>query len=144
LQFEGGKVDNQELQPLSVFDLAQLIWADAMARDGGHLTNRDMAKLTGIPRATWSKLMVGPRDIQPSPKTFMVLSAYLSTLKPPLKTESGFVVNQTWETLQSMDALYRRSHQMSPADAMAELQKLRRREQELLAIILESASDRSQ
>lgn len=128
------------LESLSVFNLVQLIWADAMKRSEGHLTSRKMAKLTGIANSTWHKLMTGTGALKPSPKTYMLLAAYLNKSKPPLETEDGFVIPCDWDALQSLDEAYRRSGAMSASEAMAELKKLRDRESELISIIFDIAN----
>ena len=129
------------LETLSVFHLVQLIWTDAMKRSSGHLTSRGMGQLTGIPNSTWHKLVAGNGTLRPAPKTYMLLADYLSKLKPPLMTESGFIIPCDWDALQALDEAYRRSGTMSAADAMAELRELRSRETELLEIIFDSANN---
>ena len=128
------------LDTLSVFHLVQLIWTDAMKRSSGHMTSREMGKLTGIPNSTWHKLIAGNGTLRPSARTYMLLADYLSKVKPPLVTESGFIIPCNWETLQALDEAYRRSGTMNAADAMAELRELRSRETELLEIIFDSTS----
>ena len=129
------------LDTLSVFHLVQLLWANAMKRSSGHLTSREMAKLTGIANSTWHKLIAGNGTLRPAPKTYMLLADYLSKLKPPLMTVDGFIVPCDWDALQALDEAYRRSGAMSAADAMAELRELRSRETELLEIIFDSANN---
>lgn len=131
-----------DFEALSVFVLASHIREDLQRRTGSIVRMRDLESATGISRSNWSKLLSGPRDVQPSDKTFMLLSAYLQGLETPLVIE-GFVVNQNWETLRAMDLLFRRQNEMSVADAIAELKQLRKREEELLAIILSLSEDRS-
>lgn len=129
------------LDSLSVFSLVQLIWADAVKRSAGHVTSREMAELTGIPNSTWSKLMIGSKTLKPSIKTFMLLACYLNKLKPPLETESGFVIPADWAALQALDEAYRQSIEMSASDAMAELRKIRVRESELIEIMFDIANN---
>lgn len=123
------------LDSLSVFVLVRLIWADAIKRSGGHVTSREMAKLTGITNSTWHKLMAGSETLRPAAKTFMLLACYLNRIKPPLETEDGFTIPADWNALQALDEAYRRHGAMSAADAMIELKKIRRREDELIEII---------
>ena len=125
------------LDNLSVFALVQLIWTDAVKRSGGHLTSRDMAKLTGIANSTWHKLMTGSGALRPATRTYMLLADYLSKLKPSLETEDGLVIPCEWDTLVALDEAYRRTGIMSAADAMAELKELRQRESELIEIIFD-------
>ena len=123
------------LESLSVFTLVRLIWADAMKRSASHLTSREMAGLTGITNSTWHKLMAGSETLRPAAKTFMLLACYLNRIKPPLETEDGFIIPTDWNKLQALDEAYRRHGAMSAADAMIELKKIRRREDELIEII---------
>ena len=129
------------LDNLSVFSLVQLIWADAVKRSSGHVTTREMAKLTGIANSTWHKLMAGGSKLRPSQRTYMSLSDYLRKLRPPLMTESGFEIPCDWAALQALDEAYRRSGTMTASEAMIELKEIRQREADLIEIIVGIANN---
>lgn len=131
------KTARQQLTPVSVFDLATLIFEDAKARNGGrHLSNEKIAAIVGMPKSSWNKLYSGSRLTVPSEKTFVVLANYLATLTPPLVGPDGVAYkNVSWSQLQRLDALAREATGLTKRQAYAELMALKERERILLKIL---------
>jgi hypothetical protein len=129
--------DQPQLAPISVFDLAALIFEDAKARlGGGHLSNEKIAGIVDMPKSSWNKLYAGSRETVPSDKTFVTLTNYLATLTPPLVGADGVAYkNVTWSELAHLDALAREASGITKRQAYEELMALKERERELLKII---------